>query len=128
MDCCDGEVTAGLDAETSCSHDGSLLLFSPVRILSWSTLRDFLEQPEYADSAAPLRSWYREAEKAIWRSPMDVKSQFRSASVLRNGRVVFNIAGNKYRLVVRMDYRYSMLFVRFVGTHKQYDEIDAQEV
>jgi len=99
-----------------------------MRILSWSTLRDFSAKPDYADAAEPLKAWYREVEKAAWRSPTDIKKQYGSASVLKGGRVVFNIAGNKYRVIVRVDYGFSLVFVRFVGTHKQYDNINADEV
>lgn len=99
-----------------------------MRILSWSTLRDFSARPEYADAAEPLKAWYREAEHATWRSPAEIKKQYGSASILKNGRVVFNVAGNKYRVIVRVDYRFLMMFVRFVGTHEQYDDINADEV
>jgi len=80
------------------------------------------------DSKAPLEAWHSEALKAKWNSPQDIKAQFRSASILKNSRVVFNIAGNKYRLIVAIDYERQVCFVKFVGTHKQYDQIDAEIV
>ena len=80
------------------------------------------------DSQALLEAWHSEAMKANWASPQDVKGQFRSASILKNNRVVFNIAGNKYRLIVAIDYIRKVCFVKFIGTHKQYDEIDSEAV
>ncbi|GBE49085.1 hypothetical protein BMS3Bbin12_02278 [bacterium BMS3Bbin12] len=73
-------------------------------------------------------AWYREAVKADWSSPNEVKQQFGNASILKDGRVIFNIAGNKYRLVVWINYPYKVLYIRFIGTHKQYDQIDAQTI
>ena len=73
-------------------------------------------------------AWYRETLKANWSTPNEVKAQFPNASVLRDGRVVFNIAGNKYRVVVWINYAYRVVYIRFIGTHKQYDEIDAQAI
>lgn len=100
-----------------------------MRILALSTLRKFWESsPSYADSIDPGMAWYRETLKAHWSTPNEVKAQFSSASILRDGRVVFNIAGNKYRLVVWINYAYRVVYIRFVGTHKQYDEIDAQTI
>lgn len=76
----------------------------------------------------PALAWYRHVLKADWASPSEVKADFRSASILRDGRVVFNIAGNKYRLVVWINYTFRVVYVRFLGTHARYDEIDAQTV
>lgn len=92
------------------------------------TLREFWSESDRRDAEQPLLAWYREAEAAEWSSPADVKRQFRSASVLRGGRVVFNIAGNKYRLVVAIRYDLGIVFIPFVGTHEDYDDIDAEEV
>lgn len=80
------------------------------------------------DSKAPLEAWHSEVLKANWNSPQEIKMQFRSASFLKNNRVVFNIAGNKYRLIVAIDYLRKTCFIRFIGTHKQYDQIDAEVV
>jgi mRNA interferase HigB len=99
-----------------------------MRIISRKTLRQFWERPAYSDSEQPLRAWFREASRADWKSPAEVKAAFRSASILKNNRVVFNIAGNKYRLVVRVNYAYRVIYVRFVGTHRQYDRIRAEEI
>jgi len=82
----------------------------------------------FADSIEPGMAWYRETLRADWPTPNEVKAQFSSASILRDGRAVFNIAGNKYRLVVWINYAYRVVYIRFIGTHKQYDEIDAQTI
>ena len=99
-----------------------------MRIIARKTLRQFWEQSLYRDAEQPLKAWFREAEKADWASPSQVKADFRNASVVGNGRVVFNIAGNKYRLVVRVNYPYRIMYIRFIGTHRQYDAIDVREV
>ena len=94
-----------------------------------STLKTFWEaSPAHADAREPLLAWYRHAVKADWASPAAVKADFRNASVLKDGRVVFNIAGNKYRLVVWVNYPYRVAYVRFIGTHAAYDAIDAQKI
>jgi mRNA interferase HigB len=100
-----------------------------VRIIALSTLKTFWEaSPAHADAREPLLAWYRHAVKAEWASPAAVKADFRSASVLKDGRVVFNIARNKYRLVVWVNYPYRVVYVRFIGTHAAYDAIDAQTI
>ena len=97
-----------------------------MRIVAKKTLRQFWEVPDYQDSEQPLKSWYAIANRAEWATPQDIKDQFRSASIIGNNRVVFNIAGNKYRLIVAFNYPYGVGFVKFVGTHAEYDEIDAE--
>ena len=99
-----------------------------MRIISRKRLRQFWERREHADSEEPLKAWFREASKANWSSPSFVKELYRNASIVANSRVVFNIAGNKYRLVVKVNYPYRVIYVRFVGTHRQYDEIDVTEI
>jgi mRNA interferase HigB len=100
-----------------------------MRIIALSTLKAFWSSsPAYADSIEPGMAWYRETLGADWATPNEVKAQFSSASILKDGRVVFNIAGNKYRLVVWINYPYRVVYIRFFGTHKQYDEIDAQTI
>ncbi len=76
----------------------------------------------------PLHSWYAEAIKATWRSPQDIKDQYASASICSNNGVVFNVGGNKYRLVVEVQYQAGIVWVKFVGTHAQYDRIDVETV
>lgn len=97
-------------------------------MIALSTLRRFWQGKAYADAREPLLAWYRHALHADWRTPADVKRDFGTASVLRDGRVVFNIGGNKYRLVVWINYPYRVMYVRFIGTHAQYDRIDVQKV
>jgi mRNA interferase HigB len=99
-----------------------------MRIISRKTLRQFWERRQYADSEHPLRAWFREASRADWKNPGEVKTAYRSASIVGKDRVVFNVAGNKYRLVVRINYAYRVVYVRFVGTHRQYDRINVKEV
>jgi mRNA interferase HigB len=76
----------------------------------------------------PLRAWFSEALKADWKSPAEVKASYRAASIVGKDRVVFNIGGNKYRLVVRINYSYRVVYIRFVGTHRQYDRINVEEI
>jgi len=100
-----------------------------MRVIALSTLKAFwASSPKYADSVEPGMAWYREALKADWATPNEVKAQFSNASVLKDGRVVFNIAGNKYRLVAWINYPYRVVYIRFFGTHEQYDKIDVQIV
>ncbi len=99
-----------------------------MRLLSLSTLKDFYSQPSYADSKGPLLSWHGHVLRAEWGSPADVKNDFGTASILKNGRVVFNIGGNKYRVVTSINYDYRIAYIKFVGTHPQYDKIDAETV
>ncbi len=100
-----------------------------MRIIVLSALKAFWEEnPEYLDARDPTLAWYRHALHADWGSPAEVKQDFRNASILKDGRVVFNIAGNKYRLVVWINYAYRVVYIRFIGTHGQYDDIDAQTI
>ncbi len=99
-----------------------------MRVISRSTIRTFWERSQYSDSEQPLRAWYKEVTAASWKSPADIKSQYRSASFLANNRVVFNVHGNKYRLVVAVKYEFGLCYIRFVGTHKQYDKIDVATI
>ena len=99
-----------------------------MRIISVKKLRDFWSNQNYKDSKQSLRAWYQEAKKANWKTPADIKHHYRNASFLANNRVVFNIKGNDYRLVVAIKYEFQIVYIRFVGTHKQYDKINAEEV
>lgn len=100
-----------------------------MRIIALSTLKAFWQdKPEYGDAKEPILAWHRHVLNADWHSPADVKQDFRHASILKDSRVVFNIAGNKYRLVVWINYAYKVVYVRFVGTHSQYDQIDVQTI
>ena len=95
-----------------------------MRVIAKRTLREFYELPNRQDARGPLEAWYSEALKAVWQSPHEIKAQYASASIITDTLVVFNIAGNKYRLVVDVDYVRQALYVKFVGTHKEYDKLD----
>ena len=98
-----------------------------MRIIVRKTLKEFWESGN-AGAEQPLKSWFNIASKAIWNTPEDIKSVFRSASFVMGNRVVFNIAGNKYRLVVKINYPYNIIYIRFIGTHKEYDKINVVEI
>jgi mRNA interferase HigB len=95
-----------------------------VRVIARSRLELFWKK--YRDSEQQLRSWYHEATRATWQTPQHIKAQYRSASILKGRRVVFNICGNKYRLVCEALFGQGILFIKFIGTHKQYDAINAE--
>lgn len=97
-----------------------------MRVISKSALVDFWIR--HPDSKKPLEDWYHEAAAAVWNTPQDIKARYASASFLGHNRVVFNIKGNDYRLVVAVAYRFAALYVKFVGTHAQYDAIEAVNV
>lgn len=98
-----------------------------MRVLAKRTLRDFWERGQ-DDAITPLTEWYHLMCKASWSTPQELKAEIRTASILKGGRVVFNIAGNKYRVVVAIRYQQQIAFIRFVGTHSQYDAINAETV
>lgn len=97
-----------------------------MRVFSRSTLNAFGET--HADAREALRAWFAEAEQADWQGPSDIKAQYPAASFLANNRVVFNIKGNHYRLVVAIKYEFKVIYIRFIGTHADYDTIDAATV
>lgn len=100
-----------------------------MRILAKRTLRQFWEtHPRGAEAATPLQVWHSTVEDADWATPADVKTTYRNASILKDNRVVFNIAGNKFRLVAHVDYPSRVVYIRFVGTHAEYDGIDAETI
>ena len=99
-----------------------------MRVLSKTTLKEFWRQPNYADSEQPLKAWHDECKNADWKTPQDIKSLYRNASFVGNNRVVFNIHGNKYRLITAINYKFSMVYIRFVGTHADYDKVDAATI
>jgi mRNA interferase HigB len=97
-----------------------------MRVISIKTLREYWRQR--ADARAALEAWFDFVHHAEWNSPADVKRDFSSASILEDKRVVFNIKGNQYRLVVRINYPLKTVYVRFIGTHAEYDRIDATRI
>jgi mRNA interferase HigB len=100
-----------------------------VRVIALSKIKLFLgDGAGVADAREPLMAWFRQVKQADWSKSADVKRDVRSASILKDGRAVFNIAGNKYRVVVWINYPYRVVYIRFIGTHRQYDAIDAQNI
>ena len=97
-----------------------------MRVFARSTLADFWRS--HADSEQPLKAWFAEAETSAWKSPADIKGLYPAASLLADNRVVFNIKGNHYRLIVKINYDYGQVFIRFIGTHSEYDRIDATTI
>ncbi len=97
-----------------------------MRIIALGALREFWQK--HSDAEIPLRSWYSAASRADWRRPAEVKAAYRSVSFIANNRIVFNIKGNEYRLVVAVHYNRGMMYIRFVGTHGEYDKIDATNI
>jgi mRNA interferase HigB len=97
-----------------------------LRIIAKKVLRTFWQK--HPDCEQQLTAWFREAGKAEWLSPNDIKKAYPSASILAGNRIVFNIKGNYYRLIVKINYDYQMVWVRFIGTHSEYDKIDADKI
>lgn len=97
-----------------------------MRIIALSRLRDYWRKHPQAEK--PLRNWYAEASRANWKTPADIKAAHRNASFLAGNRVVFNIKGNDYRLIVAVHYNRGRMFIRFVGTHEEYDRIDPETI
>ena len=97
-----------------------------MRIISRKKIREFWEK--HSDARPALESWYADTKQANWRTPSDIKSVYKNASFMPINRVIFNIKGNKYRLVAAVQFEYGIVYVRFVGTHKEYDRIDATTI
>ena len=97
-----------------------------MKVIAVGTLRRFWTK--HPDAEQPLKAWYDEARHATWKSPKDIKSRYASASFVGHNRVVFNIKGNDYRLIVAMAYRFQASYIKFVGTHAEYDRIDARTI
>ena len=97
-----------------------------MRIIAKKILREFWTV--HPDSEQQLKSWYQETSKAEWKTPSQIKAEYPSASFLADNRIVFNIKGNHYRLIVRINYDYQMIWIRFVGTHAEYDKISAKTI
>lgn len=95
-----------------------------MRVIAKKILREFWIK--HNDAKEQLKTWHKEASKGHWESPNDIKNQYAKASILKNERVVFNICGGSYRLIVKVNYERSWVFIRFIGTHSDYDKIDAE--
>ena len=100
-----------------------------MRVISKRTLTEFWESDlKHAVARPSLEAWYAEAKIAEWRSPADIKAKYKNASILKNGRVVFNIKGNDYRLIVHIHYESQIIYICWIGTHRDYDDEDAETV
>jgi mRNA interferase HigB len=97
-----------------------------MRVIAKKILREFWEK--HNDAEDQLKTWFKEASKAKWKTPADIKSEYAKASILKQNRVVFNICGNKYRLIVEINYIRQWIFIRFIGTHTDYDKINAEKI
>ena len=97
-----------------------------MNIVAFRTLREYYEV--HSDCKVPLQIWYQTAKKSNWKSPTEIKRDYPSASILKDNRIVFNIKGNEYRLIVKFNYKYCNAWVRFIGTHAEYDKIDANNI
>lgn len=97
-----------------------------MRIISKKILREFWLK--HADSEQQLKAWFRETEKAEWKSINDLKYEYPTASILKDNRIVFNIKGNNYRLIVKFNFEFQISWIRFIGTHAEYDKINANEI
>ena len=100
-----------------------------MRVIAKKTLKQFWERhSNFQDAKLWLQQWYAEADSSEWKSPEDIKRRYRSASFLTDNRVVFNVCGNHYRLIVKINYEYGIIYVRFIGTHTEYDRVDAKTI
>jgi len=115
------------------SPKGNFPLESPVmprqggmRIIAVTTLREFWKS--HADAEQPIKSWYKEATDTRWIEPNDIKQRYPSADIIPGNRIVFNIKGNAYRLIVKIHYNTGIVYIRFVGTHAEYDKINAETI
>ena len=99
-----------------------------MRIIARKALREFCQRSDCLYAKEPLEAWYYETKKAKWESWRDIKEKHSSASILKGSRVVFNIGGNKYRLVVKINFPAQIVYIRFIGTHKEYDQINAEVI
>jgi len=97
-----------------------------MKVIAVGTLRIFWER--HPDAEQPLKAWYDEARHAVWSTPQDIRNRYASASFVGHNRVVFNIKGNDYRLIVAVAYRFQAIYIKFVGTHTEYNRIDAATV
>lgn len=125
LPCAPSKAPLSADPYRACSHIGNHVNYL-MRVIAIRTLKFFWER--HPDAERPLRAWYGEAKKAQWQGLQDIKAEYRTASILRNNRVVFNIKGNIYRLVIAVRYEFQIAYIRFIGTHAEYDKIDAGEI
>jgi mRNA interferase HigB len=99
-----------------------------MRVIAVKTIKDFYSKPKYKESEQSLKAWFWEVKQAEWKSPNDIKNKYKNVSILSDNRAIFNIKGNKYRLVVAIKYEFKIIFIRFIGTHEEYDKINAKNI
>ena len=97
-----------------------------LRVIAKKILREFWER--HNDCEQQLKSWFQEATKSEWTNPNEIKAEYPSASIIGNDRIVFNIKGNSYRLIVKINFDYQMVWIRFIGTHSEYDKVNAKTI
>ncbi len=97
-----------------------------LRVIAKKVLREFWEK--HNDCEQQLKAWFQEASKAEWKNPNEIKTEFPSASIIGNDRIVFNIKGNSYRLIIKINFDYQMIWIRFIGTHPEYDKVNAKTI
>lgn len=99
-----------------------------MRVIAKKTLREFFDQPVNKDSTLALEAWHQEILKSDWSNPNEIKEKYKNASIIGDNKIIFNICGNKYRLIVKINYLAKIVFIKFIGTHKQYDKIDVNNL
>jgi len=97
-----------------------------MRVVSIKKIKEYYEN--FPDAEQALKSWLDEARKAVWKTPQDIKDQYANASIIGKNRVVFNIRGNRYRLIVAVAYQLGAIYIKFIGTHSEYDQINAETI
>ncbi|MBN1223811.1 MAG: type II toxin-antitoxin system HigB family toxin [Candidatus Aminicenantes bacterium] len=97
-----------------------------MHVISVKTLRDYYSKNRETEN--PLKTWYHEVKRADWKNPQDVKAKYKTASIIGGNRIVFNIKGHQYRLVTKINYKMKVVYIRFIGTHKEYDKINAEKI
>ena len=120
-------LTSGLFGQFP--NTGTFIIFDEIhylRIIAKKILREFWQK--HPDCEQQLKAWFQETIKSKWKNPNDIKKEYPGASVLADNRIVFNIKGNSYRLIVRINYDYQMTWIRFIGTHAEYDKVDATKI
>ncbi|RZI47114.1 type II toxin-antitoxin system HigB family toxin [Candidatus Finniella inopinata] len=100
-----------------------------MRVISKRTLKQFWEaHSNFQDAKVWLQQWYADVEASEWKSQEDVKRRYRSASFLADNQIIFNVCGNRYRLIVKINYEYGIIYIRFIGTHAEYDQVNAKTI
>ena len=97
-----------------------------LRVIAKKVLREFWEK--HNDCEQQLKAWFQEGSKAEWTNPKEIKTEYPSASIIGNDRIVFNIKGNSYRLIIKINFDYQMIWIRFIGTHPEYDKVNAKTI